>query len=184
MNAELKPAGKDNPELPRFGMSLVLKKDYTNARWFGRGPYENYTDRNASALVGLYKSTVSDLYFPYVVPQENGYRTGSRWLSFTNNEEAGLMVKGDPHFGFSALHYSNENLTREERDGYHTTDLVKRPEVYLNFDLKQMGVGGDNSWGAKTHAEYSLPYMPYSFSFILIPVLSDQDVWELYYKNF
>ncbi len=178
VNAHMEPAGKDNPELPRFGMTVVLGEEFENVKWYGRGPYENYIDRNSSAIVGLYNSTVSDLYFPYVVPQENGYRTDTRWLSLTDGSGNGILVKGDPLFGFSALNYSTEDLTREKRDGYHTTDLVKRSEVYLNFDLKQMGVGGDNSWGAKTHAEYSLPYKPYSFSFILKPVSSDQDLWK------
>ena len=148
-------------------MTFSVPAGYENLSWFGRGPQENYIDRNTSAFVGLYHSNVDDQYVPYISPEENGYKTDVRWLTLLDGKGNGLMVQGDPQISFSALHFSNEDLTREKRDGYHTTDLVRRDEIWLNVDLKQMGVGGDNSWGAKTHAIYSMPYRQYSYSFII-----------------
>jgi beta-galactosidase len=180
----MEPAGKDYPELPRFGMSMTLIPGYENLEWFGRGPQENYNDRKTSAFLGHYVSTVTDQYVPYIAPQENGYKTDTRWLVLKNKDNSGLMIKGEDMISFSALHFSIQYLTRPKRDGFHTTDLVKKDEVYLNIDFGQMGVGGDDSWGAKTHSEYSLPFRPYKYCFILRPIPAEQNPWELAVKNF
>ncbi len=174
------PSGKDYPELPRFGMNFSIPAGYENLSWFGRGPHENYIDRNSSSLVGLYQGTVDEQYVPYIAPEENGNKTDVRWLALLNDKGNGLMIQGDPKLSFSALHFSNSDLTRDKRDGYHTTDLVRRDEIWLNIDLKQMGVGGDNSWGAKTHEIYSLPYESYSYSFMLRLVKGDDNIWVKY----
>ena len=185
VTANLLPNGNVTyPEIPRFGMTFSLPAGYENLSWFGRGPHENYIDRNTSAFVGLYHGTVDEQYVPYIAPEENGYKTDVRWLSLLDTTGNGLMIQGEPRIGFSALHVSNADLTREKRDGYHTTDLVRRNEIWLNVDLKQMGVGGDNSWGAKTHAIYSIPFSAYSYSFILKPVTDGIDVWDKYKKDF
>jgi len=81
-----------------------------------------------------------------------------------------LMIKGSPTIDFSALHYSQDQLDREVRDGAHTIDLEKSDKVFLNVDWKQMGVGGDNSWGAQTHAEYLLRAEPMKYSYVISPL--------------
>ena len=78
-------------------------------RWYGRGPIENYSDRQAAAPVGVYAATVNELYVPYVMPQENGYRTDVRWVEI-GNDRAGLRITGEPLLGFSASHYSAADL--------------------------------------------------------------------------
>lgn len=180
----MEPAGKENPNLPRFGMSLALNENYDQLSWFGRGPHENYQDRNASAMVGFYQSDVKDQYVPYIAPEENGYKTDTRWLSLKDNNGEGLIFIGDQLLGFSALHYSMEELNRESREEKHTTDLKSSPNIFLNIDYKQMGVGGDNSWGARPHSEYTLPYNTYGYSFVIKILDTGVNEWEKYKSNF
>lgn len=176
--------GMDKPNLPRFGMSVTLNEEYDQLSWFGRGPHENYQDRNSSALVGYYQSDVNDQYFPYITPQETGYKTDTRWLSLLDENGEGLMFVGDQLLGFSALHYSMDELNRAHREEKHTSDLTLSPEVFLNIDYKQMGVGGDNSWGARPHSEYSLPFKPYAYSFVIKILDEGENVWEEYKSEF
>ncbi|MGC9344492.1 MAG: glycoside hydrolase family 2 TIM barrel-domain containing protein, partial [Bacteroidales bacterium] len=184
VNTYLEPAGKSAPELPRFGMTLAVPGDYELLEWFGRGPHENYQDRKTSAIVGLYNSTVEEQYVPYIAPEENGYKTDTRWLTLKNRQGGGIMLKGNPVIDFSALHFTNEDLTREQRDGMHTVDLKPRNDVYLNVDFAQMGLGGDNSWGAKPLAKYSLPFGPYGYSFVIKILDPGQDSWDVYKNEF
>lgn len=178
INTAFNPASDDFPEIPRFGVQMVLQEDYDSIEYFGRGPHENYRDRNHASFIGLYESTVEEQYVPYIAPEENGNKTETRWLVLKDDKGYGLMVLGSPLFDFSVLHYSQDNLNREKRDGYHTTDLIRRKEVFLNIDYMQMGVGGDDSWGARTHPEYTLRSGPVEFSFILKPVLPGDNYWE------
>jgi len=163
------------PDLPRFGMSLSTLPGYEQVTWFGRGPLENYCDRNTGSLVGLYSLAVDDFYVPYIAPEENGNRTDVRWMDIVDAEGHGLRIKGLPLFAFSALHYSPDNLDRESRDGMHTSDLNKVPETWIHIDWKQMGVGGDDSWHSRTHAEYCIPSRPMEYKFIVYPLGPDQD---------
>ncbi len=138
--------------------------------YYGRGPHENYIDRNHSSYVGLYESSVEEQYVPYITNGENGNKTETRWLSLSNSMGRGILIKGLPLFDFSALPYSQNSLNREVRDGAHTTDLELSGKVYLNVDWKQMGVGGDDSWGARTHTSYLLPAGLLKYNFILVPL--------------
>lgn len=159
------------PDLPRFGLRWEMPVNFDNLKYFGRGPHENYIDRNRSAFVGLYKSKVADQYFNYVRPQENGYKTDVRWFELRNQNGVGLRVIGAPLFGFSALHNPIEDFDMENMDDYrHTNDIVKKDGVFICTDLKMMGVAGDNSWGARPYPEYSLPAQNYTFSFSIEPV--------------
>lgn len=169
VNVEFSPGSDSFPEIPRFGMAMVLPEGYKYLEYFGRGPHENYIDRNASSGVGLYKGTVDEQYVPYITNGENGNKTETRWLSLTNSEGWGIQIKGEFLFDFSALHYSQDDLDREVRDGAHTIDLEKSEKIFLNVDWKQMGVGGDDSWRARTHAAYVLPSEPIEYSFIIVP---------------
>jgi beta-galactosidase len=172
------------PEIPRFGVTMRLPKQFEAMEYFGRGPQENYCDRNTSALVGLYRSTVTDQYFPYISPQENGNKTDVRWVAFTGENGIGLMAVGMPSLSMSALHYTVEDLTQESRGTRHTIDLTKRDFVTLNLDYKQRGVGGDDSWGAKPHAQYCLYAKSYTYRFRLRPFARGEDPVELGRQQF
>lgn len=157
--------------LPRFGMQWITPSGFETINYYGRGPQENYIDRNFSSPVGLYKQTVDQQYFPYVMPQETGNKTDVRWMEIKNKRGRGLLFTGDSTFSMSALHYFDKDLDDGlKRQQRHAADLVKRKQTQLNIDLKQMGVGGVNSWGAWPLEEYTLPYKDYSFSFVVKPV--------------
>jgi beta-galactosidase len=125
--------------------------------------------------VGIYEATVLGLYHPYVRPQENGNRTETRWVAVRDASGLGLLVVGDPLFDWSALPFAQEDLDEGSRKtGRHTFDLAPRDFISLNVDLAQMGVGGDNSWGAQPLEPYQLPYGEYEYSFHLRPLAPDQ----------
>ncbi len=160
---------RDLPELPRFGMRTELPQAYQNLKYYGRGPYENYSDRNFASLVGLYEDQVENQYYKgYIRPQESGNKTDVRWLSLTANDGGGLLIEGAQPISFTAINHSTEDLdpglTKKQQ---HPTDLPVRNNVYLNIDLKQRGVGGDDSWGAYPHAQYRLTDKKYSYSYTI-----------------
>ena len=174
---ELELTVEDLPEIPRIGMNMILPGVLDRVRWWGRGPHENYWDRKFSAHVGLYEKSVSELYFPYIRPQENGNRTDVRWVALTDEEGYGLLAVGIPYFSFSAHHNllgdfeSNVNTAafnpNPRKVNRHTIDVKPRDLVSLNIDYRQMGLGGDNSWGARTHPAYTLTDKSYSYRFLL-----------------
>jgi beta-galactosidase len=137
--------------------------------WFGRGPHENYIDRNTSAYVGLYKGSVAEQYFPYDRPQENGNKTEVRWMSLTNTNGDGLMAIGAPYISTSAYLFPTEDLDEPgvRKSQRHPSDIVEKNMVTWNIDWKQMGVGGDTSWGAYPHQQYLIPAQRLSYSFRL-----------------
>ena len=158
-----------SPDLPRFGMTMTMPGQFTHLSWFGRGPHESYWDRKTSAAVGVYQGGVWEQYHPYVRPQETGNKTDVRWIAVSNNEGTGLMAVGMPHLSASALQIENSDLAYRPGEQRHGGEIKPRDLVTLNLDFRQMGVGGDNSWGALTRAEYSLPALPYSHRFRLRP---------------
>jgi beta-galactosidase len=161
----LTPAG-ELPELPRFGMQLRVPGEFERVEWYGRGPQENYWDRNSGAAVGRYRMTVDELFFPYIEPQESGNRTDVRWVSFTDHDGTGWKATGLPLLYFSAWHFPAEELERHK----HPSEIVRSDDITVNLDYRQMGVGGDNSWGALPHKEYRLPPRDYVYKFRLEPV--------------
>ena len=171
VKTKLKPTELDLPEIPRIGLNIRLDKNLQNVNWFGRGPHENYNDRKTSAFVGLYSKTVEELYFPYIRPQENGYRTDVRYVSFSNKSQKGIKFSGNPLLCFSALPYTINELDRYEFPKQrHPNELHKADYTDLHIDLAQMGVGGDDSWGARTHPQYTLPAQDYEFEFMIKPI--------------
>lgn len=166
------PGSAGLPNLPRFGIKMTLPVEFDNMSWYGRGPQESYWDRKTGAAVGVYSGKVMDQYHPYIRPQENGNKTDVRWVTLTNDKGMGLLAVGMPLLSCSAHHFINEDfdpgLEKAQRHTYH---LKKRNLVTLKLDYKQMGVGGDTSWGnrAKPHPEYTLPVKEYSYSFRLRP---------------
>jgi beta-galactosidase len=182
------------PEIPRMGMQMQIAEEFTNLKWLGRGPHENYVDRKTSADVGLYESTVADQYTPYIRPQENGYKTDTRWLTLTNDNGTGVLVSGDPVICFAALYNIHDDfespgkLSQYRKDAKtantHTIDVKPRDFVNLNVDFGQMGVGGDNSWGARIHKQYRLLDKKYEYSFRVRPVVKEDDILKLAKETF
>ncbi len=160
------------PEIPRIGMRMRLDSVYSNMSYFGRGPWENYPDRKTSALVSLYTGRVQDQYFLYVRPQENNYHTDVRWFDLTDNVGNGLRISGNPVFCTSALANSMEDLDDgDKKDQRHITDVVLRDYIEWCIDYSQMGVGGDNSWGAKPLDKYMLYPGEYKYEFVIQAVI-------------
>ena len=160
------------PVLPLFGTNFIINKSYDNVIWYGRGPHENYQDRKTSSLVGVYNYKVSQMYFPYIRPQENGNRTDTRWLSLTNSEGNGIIIESSNLFEFSSHHQYNDDFDGGDRKSQtHTYDIIKRPIVNLNINYKQMGVGGDDSWGKQPHDEYKIKPGNLSFNYSISPVI-------------
>lgn len=158
------------PDLPRVGMQLGLDGACSNVRWFGRGPQENYCDRKTAAHVGEYAATVAELGHAYVRPQENGNRTDTRWVAFTDGAGVGLLA-----IGMSALEFSAWNYTLDDLEmATHVHELVARDFVTVNLDYKQMGVGGDDSWGARPHEPYRIGAWPIAYRFRLAPLAGSE----------
>lgn len=183
----LKIKEAETPEIPRMGMNLVMPFEFNKIAWFGRGPHESYWDRKSSAFVDLYSGAVADQYYPYLRPQESGNKEDVRWMAITNSEGIGIIFIGQPLIAVSAHHNIMEDFESPERtdgrhiDGIkpvnrHTTDVRERDLTSINVDYKQMGVGGDDSWGAFTHPEYRLTEKEYSYSFRICRVSSGDDL--------
>ncbi|MEI8085129.1 MAG: glycoside hydrolase family 2 TIM barrel-domain containing protein [Paludibacter sp.] len=168
VNIHYKAGANELPEMPRFGMIMTLDKQYDNFEFYGRGPWENYADRNYASQVGIYSSKVADQYVPYTRPQENGYKTDVRWLTLTNSKGTGIKIEGLQPICVSALNNFpddfDEGLTKKNR---HTNDITPRREVVLCVDLAQRGLGGDTSWGAYPHEPYLLKAKEYSYGFVI-----------------
>jgi len=156
--------------LPRFGMQLVLPAGFEKVEYYGRGPHENYQDRNFSAHFGKYVQTVSEQYFPYVMPQETGNKTDVRWFSVINNRNRGLKISSDIPLSISAKHYFDSDLDDgEKRQQRHAAELYPHPQTQVNIDYKQMGVGGVDSWRSRPLEQYQLPLTGYQFRFKISP---------------
>jgi beta-galactosidase len=178
---EMELTAEGLPDIPRIGMNLIMPRAFDMVTWFGRGPHESYWDRKTSAFVDLWSGTVAEQYWPYIRPQENGNREDVRWVAVVNESGKGILFRGQPLIGFSAHHNLMEDFESPGRtDGRqeegiiavnrHTIDVVPRDLTAVTIDYKQMGLGGDNSWGARTHPEYRLSDTHYSYSFQIVPV--------------
>ena len=110
ITSELNPGASNLPEIPAIGMEFNMPSEFENLDWYGRGPHENYWDRNKGSHVGVYSSTVEEQFFKYIEPSEMGNKTDIRWMTLTNNDGFGLMISGDPNIEATALHYSEEEL--------------------------------------------------------------------------
>ncbi|MCP4655493.1 MAG: hypothetical protein GY856_08755, partial [bacterium] len=166
VSQSINPCPGELPELPRFGMQLTIPGGFETVTWYGRGPHESYQDRKVGARIGVHSGTVDDQYVDYSEPQENGNKTDVRWLSLTNPEGAGLLVAGQPLIAFSAHHYTTDDLEGAK----HRHEMERRPDIALNIDLEQTGVGGDDSWGKRTHKQYTVWPEPLSYTFRLRPL--------------
>ncbi|MDP4088678.1 MAG: glycoside hydrolase family 2 TIM barrel-domain containing protein [Bacillota bacterium] len=148
---ELTPGAK-LPEIPEVGMLMILDKSFENFSWYGKGPHENYWDRALGAKVGIYSGRVSDQFTPYLRPQECGNKTEVRWARFTNEHGIGIEIKGLPSVEINALPYTPFELEKND----HVYKLPESDKVVVRVNYKQMGVGGDDTWGARTYPEFTL----------------------------
>lgn len=191
-------------EIPRIGVRFRLPAAMNNVQYLGRGPEENYLDRHKGTLVGLFKTTAEDMYYPYVRPQENGHHTDTRWVALNNSTGKGLLIEANTTVGFNALRNSVEDFDSQESDAdyqwrnmspgeiankdpekakdvlrkqTHEYDIVPRDFVEVCVDMKQYGVAGYNSWGARPEPEYSIPAnQEYSWGFTLIPISKENEI--------
>jgi len=160
---------KEQPILPRFGMEMILPKDFSSIRYYGKGPHENYIDRNYSSQVGIYNQTVSEQYYPYIRPQETGNKTEVRWLE-VSNDKLKIKVTSDEFLATTALHLLNEDLDDGlQKDQRHAAELKQRDLTSLKIDSKQMGVGGIDSWQAWPMEKYLLRDKAYQYQFKITP---------------
>ena len=170
INATLElPNDSEAPELPRMGMRFALPAAYNQVQWYGRGPYENYADRNTASFIGIHNDNTDNGWTrTYIRPQESGYKTDTRWIKLTNTEGVGLQVEGLQPLSFSAMSQLTEDFDEGTvKKNRHVTDIVKRPFITLHVDLTQRGIGGDNTWGAETHEEYRLKAKKYTYGFVI-----------------
>lgn len=177
----LKDAGNivNAPVLGRFGMRLAMPGEYSNVEFYGKGPFENYADRNSSALVGLYRQRVEEQYhYGYVRPQESGTKTGLKWLRVTDDNGTGFEISSDALFSGSALPFSAEQMDILKDAPRHSLKLKKIAHendrsnglTWVNFDLVQMGLGCVNSWSEMPRDEYLVPAKEMTFTYTLRPV--------------
>ena len=164
---ELSPELRD---VPRIGAGLTLLPGLEQLAWYGRGPWESYSDRLASTVVGRFESTVSDEYVPYILPQEHGQHLETRWLTLRDEDGAGIEVRGLPTIGFGVSHFSVGDLTAAR----HTCELEPRAETFLSLDHAQRGLG-TASCGPDTAERFRLLEPRYAFGYLLRPIASRQE---------
>ncbi|NDV84638.1 glycoside hydrolase family 2 TIM barrel-domain containing protein [Bacteroides sp. 51] len=133
----LKPEGKMPLWLPRVGLTLTVNDALSNVEWYGRGPQENYPDRKTGYRTGIYTNTVDGMFEPYLMPQDYGLRTDTRWLRLTDDNGIGLQFEMNELFNFNAYPYSTDNLTK----AMYTYQLLKQDGITVNLDYATTGVG-------------------------------------------
>ncbi|MCI1640800.1 MAG: DUF4981 domain-containing protein [Bacteroidales bacterium] len=170
-----------HPEFFRVGMEMGMRGSYSTIDFYGKGPYENYIDRQSSAIVGHYVRKVADQYhYGYVHPQESGTHCDLKWLKIIDDTGKGLMITSPSAlFSASALPFSRKDLDICTSTFKHSLELKRKAfendradgGTYVNFDLVQMGLGCVNSFGAKPMPEYMVPAANYTFDFVISPVI-------------
>lgn len=142
---------KELGDMPEFGVMFKFDADYNQVTWYGMGPEETYVDRCKGAKLGIYNNKVEDNMAKYLVPQECGNKVGVRWATVTDRKGRGMMFVGD-QIEFSALPYT----PHEMENAMHPYELPQVHYTVVRVSKQQMGIAGDDSWGAKTHPEYLL----------------------------
>lgn len=165
------PAAEKMPNMYRFGMTMKMPKSYNTVDYYGRGPIENYTDRNFSTFIGHYNGKITDQYFPYIRPQENGNKSDLRYFRVIDSGTKGLQISSTKPFEASALHYTTEQLDDlENKDQRHAADITESNLTQVNFDMRQQGLGCIDSWGSQPEEQHRLPYNNYEATFLLRPI--------------
>lgn len=167
ISTSYRPGATGLPLIPKFGMTLAVPEQYQHVRWYGRGPHETYWDRKTGGEIALHAGSVEELIHPYVRPQDNANRSDVRWFTITNVEGRGLKFAGTTPICFAVWPYTAHDLEQAT----HDYQLPRRDQITVNVDHQLHGVGGDNSWGARTHEQYTLPGdRPYAYQFTISPV--------------
>ena len=171
LNVNPNADAKKMPQLMRFGMQMQMPKEYTQIEYYGKGPHENYIDRANSQNLGIWNQTVSEQFWGYVRPQENGTKTGVRYWNITNKAGKGLKFQGTEPLEMQALNFTEDDLQPSSNKAqWHSGDLVERPFTDLHISARSMGVGCVNSWGAWPRSEYQMPYQNYSYTYFISPI--------------
>ena len=157
------PTGTDKPAMPKFGMRMRLPADFTDIEYYGRGPWENYPDRKRSAFLGRYRMPLSEYETEYIHPQDNGNRCDVRWFTIGDGKNT-LRIDGGQPLCIRAWDYGEEDLEQAA----HPHEIVRGRFVNLNIDLNLHGVGGVDTWGARTLPQYTIDgNKPYHLTFFL-----------------
>ncbi len=181
----LSPGDTPLPEIPRVGMVMTLPARFDTLEWYGRGPQESYQDRKSGAAVGRYRGAVLDQNFPYVRPQETGNKTDVRWAALYSGDGNGFLICGMPLVNLSALPFAKEELYWVPNSQRHGSDVIAGDLVTLRVDYRQMGIGGDNAWGARPLVRYRLFPSFYEYSYRLRPFRTgEEDPAELASQQF
>ena len=163
--------GEKVSDLFRFGMLMQLPYEMDKSQYYGRGPIENYSDREECMKIGIYSENADNQYFPYIRPQESGTKGDIRWWKQTDAAGFGFMVKNCKPFYASAIHFDTDELDDgDEKEQRHSFNLKKSKYTNLFLDGEHMGVGGENSWGAWPLEKYRIHYGDKTFSFAIIPL--------------
>ncbi|MBE9467899.1 MAG: DUF4981 domain-containing protein [Bacteroidetes bacterium] len=168
------PHSDSLPFIPRMGMQVEMSAKLYKTEWFGRGPQESYCDRKTGMLIGKYSSTVNKQFFRYVRPQETGNKEDLHWLSLTDENGTGIKIYSENYFSASTLpfHYSQLYHSEKGEKQKHGGEIKIEDVISLQINNKQMGVGGDNSWGAPVHSQYSIPVKKYEYNFSIKPIFN------------
>jgi len=164
VEASYQPQNDNIPLIPKFGMRMQIPDKFTTVKWYGRGPWENYPDRKTGSLIGIYESKLENFITDYPAPQDNANRCDVRWFSFSEQNGNSIKVVGLQPLCFHAWPYTEDDLEKAK----HPFDLPKRDFINLNIDLNIHGVGGNDTWGAKTMEKYTIPgNKPYHYGFVM-----------------
>ncbi len=155
----------------RFGMQMPMPRSFETVEYYGRGPIENYIDRNHCTDLGIYRQTVDEQFYPYIRPQENGTKSDIRWWNMLDAAGNGLHIVAEAPFSASALHYTIESLDEGlyKKQG-HSQEVPEADLTNVCIDKIQAGLGCEDSWGRIARPEYQVPYADYEFTFIMMPV--------------
>ncbi|WP_256717939.1 glycoside hydrolase family 2 TIM barrel-domain containing protein [Shewanella sp. UCD-KL12] len=191
ISSQFKPGSVTLPDLPRFGFSTRLPFDRRFMKYFGRGPEETYVDRATGNPLGWYQQPIEQLFHRYSRPQETGQRTQVRYAAVTNDAGIGLMAVAATQMQTSLWPFSQADIDFRKGDAQgsasglvpvtqnHGAEIPLRDYVTWNIDHKQMGLGGDTSWGRPVHEPYRIKAKPMSFEFKLIPVTAQSQLQDL-----
>ncbi|WP_258104704.1 glycoside hydrolase family 2 TIM barrel-domain containing protein [Marinoscillum sp. MHG1-6] len=169
------------PNMPKVGMQMGITNEYDQAKWYGKGPLENYVDRAYGFDAEVYQANLDQINEPYPMPQERGNLTDVRWMSLTGGA-TGLLVVADSLLSMSVWRYTEENINQAT----HIYELQSPGFLTLNIDLRQMGVGGNDSWSsvAAPLEKYQIPAGYYAYSFFLLPISGDGNIDKIINQNF
>jgi len=185
------------PKLPKFGTQLGLRKIFDHVEWYGRGPHETYADRRISGRVSIHNGPIEEQFHRYSRPQETGNKSDVRWMSLSGPDGVGLMAIGDGPLSASIwpfepneLEYEPAAQGSESASGLvpitskHGVEIETGTALTWNIDFKQMGVGGDTSWGRPVHDQYSIQPQDMAYEFKLVPFLmSESNARDIYAES-